>query len=890
MSRKDYIDPYNPAPNKPNFGGQARDNFLAFAIKKEEERATLVEADLDERIKQIEGSTVGYITIEENPENNFVTITLLDIYENPIDSATIEHLPGKLIRSAELVASTSSLDLICQDGERISCNFESIFSRIADLENQIITKADKVGELPYYTVKSTDIVSDFIESNRASVLGKTISIKIDYGFRSIVLIGAFTGSSGGHKYSFDFWKLESDFRLYAAFNGYLLNISFDDWYYTEAIRRRSELQSNKVTSLTDQSTNTEYPSAKAVYDYVSTESGKIDSISIDGVAQPIVDKNVDLPAYPTRTSLNIDNVDNTSDLDKPISTATQAALDLKSDKIETPLFINFNDYATWGALYEYVGNRPFVAYANDFLSLCVIQSLTDSLHRLSVNNSTGIFKTSTFALDSAISINLTDIRLKTNNCVELNADDPVGTLTNEQLALLRKDNAYIKVGTVLYNKRSPNLFYNINIGEYNNAIALEYYYIEISGNSYSILSSFKFAENKSHKVTSISSSSTDIQYPSAKAVYDFVKDEPNLIEITYSELKSLKDSGQLIPGRYYRITDYQCTTIQENTSSANHPFDIIVRADSTNKLNEEASAILHEGDTYFSSCKLEAWKLWYCLDNDTTHFAWADSTNGKGVIYRMIDEFNNDCPYDFKNILFTKSGSYTNAYTFSYTESSIIKDASLLLDSSCHCHGNVIKEYIDVNSDIQQLNFNVFYSRASYCSWRSNTFDTNCESNTFGNVGSYNTFGSGCSRNTFGDDFRNNTFGSGCSDNTFSAGHCLFNTFGNDCSSNTFGVMCCYNTFGEECYYNTFGNSCYYITFGDSSSTINYCQYNIVDNGCSYLYINGNGTASYSNQLQNIHIHLGVKGTTSNRKTITVDRGLSYTTDIYPISSTEIFI
>ena len=115
MSRKDYIDPYNPAPNKPNFGGQARDNFLAFAIKKEEERATLVEASLDERITHIEEGTVGYITVEENPENNFVTITLLDVHENPIDSATIEHLPGKLIRSAELITSANSLDLICQN-------------------------------------------------------------------------------------------------------------------------------------------------------------------------------------------------------------------------------------------------------------------------------------------------------------------------------------------------------------------------------------------------------------------------------------------------------------------------------------------------------------------------------------------------------------------------------------------------------------------------------------------------------------------------------------------------------------------------------------------------------------------------------------------------------
>ena len=126
----------------------------------------------------------------------------------------------------------------------------------------------------------------------------------------------------------------------------------------------------------------------------------------------------------------------------------------------------------------------------------------------------------------------------------------------------------------------------------------------------------------------------------------------NLTEITWSSLKSLADAGTLVPGQYYRITDYTCTTTTAGTKSAGHVFDIIVMADSVNKLNEEAHAIQHTGDSYFTNSNLSAWKLWYCLDNDTNRFAWADGTNGKGVIYRMIDEFYNDVPYDFKNIQF----------------------------------------------------------------------------------------------------------------------------------------------------------------------------------------------------------------------------------------------
>lgn len=127
-----------------------------------------------------------------------------------------------------------------------------------------------------------------------------------------------------------------------------------------------------------------------------------------------------------------------------------------------------------------------------------------------------------------------------------------------------------------------------------------------------------------------------------------------LIEITYDELKALRDNGNLIVGVQYKIVDYITTTTQENTRSAGNQFDIIVVADSKNTLNENARASLHNGDTYFANSKLNAWKLKYCLDNDKSVFAWADEENGKGVIYRMIDEFENDLPYDFKNIQYKR--------------------------------------------------------------------------------------------------------------------------------------------------------------------------------------------------------------------------------------------
>lgn len=124
------------------------------------------------------------------------------------------------------------------------------------------------------------------------------------------------------------------------------------------------------------------------------------------------------------------------------------------------------------------------------------------------------------------------------------------------------------------------------------------------------------------------------------------------IETTYADLVTLRNNNQLVAGCKYRITDFVTTTAQANTLSANHAFDIVVTALTSSQLSENAEALLHEGDTYFANSKLSAWELKYCLDNDTSRFAWADTVNGKGVIYHMKDEHHNSCAYDFKNIRF----------------------------------------------------------------------------------------------------------------------------------------------------------------------------------------------------------------------------------------------
>lgn len=59
--------------------------------------------------------------------------------------------------------------------------------------------------------------------------------------------------------------------------------------------------------------------------------GKVDSIEVNGIEQPIVNKVAQLTV--DKDTVGLGNVDNTADLDKPISTKTQASLDEKQDVI-----------------------------------------------------------------------------------------------------------------------------------------------------------------------------------------------------------------------------------------------------------------------------------------------------------------------------------------------------------------------------------------------------------------------------------------------------------------------------------------------------------------------------------------------------------------------------
>ena len=88
-----------------------------------------------------------------------------------------------------------------------------------------------------------------------------------------------------------------------------------------------QTKSNLTTSLTPESTNEQYPSAKATYEYgqsIAESAGKINAITVNGTAQTVEDKTAKIIV--NKSTVGLSNVDNTSDKDKPISTAQATAI------------------------------------------------------------------------------------------------------------------------------------------------------------------------------------------------------------------------------------------------------------------------------------------------------------------------------------------------------------------------------------------------------------------------------------------------------------------------------------------------------------------------------------------------------------------------------------
>ena len=88
-----------------------------------------------------------------------------------------------------------------------------------------------------------------------------------------------------------------------------------------------QTKDNLTTSITAESTDEQYPSAKATYDYgqsIAQSTGKIDAITVNGTPQTIENKTAKIVV--DKSTVGLSNVDNTSDKDKPVSTLQATAI------------------------------------------------------------------------------------------------------------------------------------------------------------------------------------------------------------------------------------------------------------------------------------------------------------------------------------------------------------------------------------------------------------------------------------------------------------------------------------------------------------------------------------------------------------------------------------
>jgi len=310
---------------------------------------------------------------------------------------------------------------------------------------------------------------------------------------------------------------------------------------------------------------------------------------------------------------------------------------------------------------------------------------------------------------------------------------------------------------------------------------------------------------------------------------------------------------------------------------------------------------------------MNAWELKYCLDNDKDLFGWA-VTEGKGVIYYLKDEFGNEAPYDFKNVMFErrnitsaestvsaltlgenshlgKDGNYAITcgtdryyyYTFD-TPYNAGNDSSLFGDSAY----NVIKPYIlegkrlinNIVLGVANNNMigNNCYDLTLWGPVQNNVFKHTCynilcigisgvvaenmKTSTFYQIGSV-VFGNG-SWNNVANQFSDSDIGRGCYDNDFGVGN-MGLTIGSSFQKNKFGRYCYSDSFDSGVTNCVFGNYVSYNKFEKLATNItlpNYTRYCKFETGVSNIKFNTSG-GNNSNYIQYVTVCSGISNLTA---------------------------
>lgn len=276
----------------------------ANAISAEELRATTAEGGLQGQITDNKNTMDGHIANTSNPHSVTKAQVGLGNCDNtsdadkPISTATQTALDTKAT-PADITSAISTHNSAADAHSNI---ITPITNDISIINGKIPSQASTTNQLA-----DKNFVNSSVATNTANFIGT---------FNSVADLEAYTGTVTNNDYAF---VIDIDSVGNTIYNRYKYTTATTpaSWQFEYALNN-SSFTSDQWAAINSGAT--------------TTNIGQI-ATNTTTISGHIADKNN--PHEVTKTQVGLGNVDNTSDLNKPISTATQTALNLKADKATT---------------------------------------------------------------------------------------------------------------------------------------------------------------------------------------------------------------------------------------------------------------------------------------------------------------------------------------------------------------------------------------------------------------------------------------------------------------------------------------------------------------------------------------------------------------------------
>ena len=194
------------------------------------------------------------------------------------------------------------------------------------------------------------------------------------------------------------------------------------------------------------------------------------------------------------------------------------------------------------------------------------------------------------------------------------------------------------------------------------------------------------------------------------------------MRITYDELLTKISNKELVKDIEYTFT-YTYVPANSTYSYGNHPFDLTVKATSTNTLSSTAKASKISGTQYYANSDLDSWIIYFT----TSRYSWVGE-GSTGTIYYLKDEWDNVANFDFKNILV--NGEYLlqdiNGDDMSVSQLSLCRDNRVITSGQVSTLNEIHLKQITEGNEVKYNNidstntniivsgeFNTIYSECS---------------------------------------------------------------------------------------------------------------------------------------------------------------------------------